>query len=248
MLLFVLTNTITLCTIINVSIKITDLIVIQTTTNGIYLQAIEKANNIMISHQMNCKEILKFVIPKEIEIQLSTIKLHNVCLQSSENQTMKFYYFTKNNTIGIELIENYKRNWVELQGEFTEIPWLLMNHLQYDYNFVIAKQDLIHLCASFLTLTENFKVKIVQNCLHFTIKCVLFTGEKIFRNHALKPFALKNYFDKEFHSKYWIILKHALFMTKNIIISFNEENPVKIQIFHTFGVTEIFILSKDLYN
>ena len=248
MLLFILNNTIIICTIINFNIKISDLTVMQITTHGIYIQAIEANNNIMISSYINTKSVLNFLVKRNIQLQINTFKLQNICLHCNSKQIMEFYYFENNDTITIKLIENVKTTWLELTVESIEMPFLLMNHLQYDYNFQFNKQDIIHLCSTFLKINKNIIVKIVNECLHFITHHTLFTGEISFRNHALMPFNSNNYFKKEFNSKYWIILKDVLIMTNNIILSFNKNNPAKIHVSHTFGTTQIFILSTDLYN
>ena len=161
---------------------------------------------------------------------------------------MESYYFKQNNSIGIKLTEKFKIEWIEIKLQSFEMPILLMDHLQYSCTFQFHKQDIIHLCSTFLTMNKNIIIKILHENLFFIIHSTLFTGTLSFKNHALKPFDSNNPFNKEFNSKYWIMLKNLLIMTNNIFISFNNDKPVKVHIIHEFGITDVFILSIDLYD
>ena len=248
MLLFLLNQTIILYSIIKSYLKINNVMIMQITKDEIFMQSIETNNNIMVSTHINSNVVLSLLVQETIQLHFNTLQLYNVLRHCNNKSVMEFYYFKKNNSIGIKLIEKFKIDWFELKLEYIEIPVLLMDHLQYYCNFQFHKQDIIHLCSTFLTMNQNIIIKVLHENLFFIIHSTLFTGTLSFKNHALKPFGLNNHFNKEFHSKYWIILKNLLIMTNNIIISFNNDKPVKIHIIHEFGITDVFILSIDLYD
>ena len=248
MLLFLLNQTIIMCSIIKSHLKINDVMIMQITKDEIFMQSIETNNNIMVSTHINSKVVLNLLIQETIQLHFNTLQLHNMFRHCNNKSVMEFYYFKKNNSIGIKLIEKFKIDWFELKLEFFEMPILSMDHLKYSCNFQFHKQDIIHLCSTFLTMNKNIIIKVLHENLFFIIHSTLFTGTLSFNNHALKPFDLNNYFNKEFHSKYWIMLKNLLFMTNNIFISFNKDKPVKVHIIHEFGITDVFILSIDLYD
>ena len=248
MLLFLLNQTIIMCSIIKSHLKINDVMIMQITKEEIFIQSIESNNNIMVSTNINSKIVLSSLIQETIQLHFRTLQLHTIFCHCKNESVMEFYYFKQNNSIGIKLIEEFKIDWFELKLQFFEIPVLLMDHLQYSCNFQFQKQDIIHLCSTFLTMNKNIIIKILHENLFFIIHSTLFTGTLSFKNHALKPFDLNNNFNKEFHSKYWIMLKNLLIMTNNIFISFNNDKPVKVHIIHEFGITDVFILSIDLYD
>ena len=248
MLLFTLNNTMILCTIINYCTKISDLIIMQVKQNGIDIQSIDKNKNIMITNYINIKYISTIVSDEIIDLHIKTLNLQNICSKHDEKMLMEFYYFANNQTIEIKMVNEISSKWIYFQIKNSGEPFLLMNHLQYYYNFQFNKQEMANLISSFLTLDKYVKLKIHNKCLHFISCCTLFTGEMIFKNHALMPFAGNSHFNAIFESKYLLSLKHILHLTNNIILSFNSNNPVKIQLTHTFGRTEIFILSINLYN
>ena len=247
MLLFLLNQTIILCNIIKSYLKINDVMIMQITKDEIFMQSIETNNNIMVSTHINSNVVLNPLVQEIIQLNLNVLQLHNVFRHCNNKSIMEFHYFKKNNTVGIKLCEPFKIDWFELKLQYIEIPVLLMDHLHYYCNFQFHKRDIIHL-STFLTMNKNIIIKVLHENLFFIVHSTLFTGTLSFNNHALKPFDSNNYFNKEFHSKYWIMLKNLLFMTNNIFISFNKDKPVKVHIIHEFGSTDVFILSIDLYD
>ena len=247
MLLFLLNQTI-MCTIIKSYLKINDVIIMQITKDEMFIQSIETKNNIMMSTHITSKAVLHSMVQETIQLQFNTSQLYNVFCHCNNEQMMEFYYFKQNDSVGIKLNEKYKIKWFELKLQSFEIPMLLMDHLQYSCNFQFHTQDIIHLCSTFLTINKNIIIKILHENLYFITHSTLFTGTLSFKNRALKPFDSNNNFNKEFNSKYWIMLKNLLIMTKNVFISFNNDKPVKIHIMHEFGTTDVFILSIDLYD
>ena len=248
MLLFLLNQTMIVCTIIKSDLKINDVLIMQITKDEIFIQSIETKNNIMMSTHVNSKAVLKSMVQETIQLQFNTFQLHSVFCHCNNKHMMEFYYFKQNASVAIKLNEKFKIKWFELKLQSFEIPILLMDHLQYSCNFQLQKQDIIHLFSTFLTINKNVIIKVLHENLHFIIHSTLFTGILSFKNHALKPIGSIDHFNKEFNSKYWIIVKNLLIMTNNIFISFNNDKPVKVHIMHEFGITDVFILSIDLYD
>ena len=248
MLLFLLNQTIIMCNIIKSHLKINDVISMQITKDEIFIQSIETKNNIMMSTHINSKAVLNSMVQETIHLQFNTSQLHTVFCNCNNKHLIEFYYLKQNASVVIKLNEKFNVKWFELKIQSFEMPILLMDHLQYSCHFQFHKQDIIHLCSTFLTISKNVIIKVLHDNLYFIIHSTLFTGTLSFKNHALKPIDSNNYFNKEFNSKYWIMLKSSLIMTNNIFISFNNDKPVKVHIIHEFGITDVFILSIDLYD
>ena len=62
MLLFLLNQTIIMCTIIKSHLKINDVIIMQITKDEIFIQSIETKNNIMMSTHTNSKAVLNSMV------------------------------------------------------------------------------------------------------------------------------------------------------------------------------------------
>ena len=248
MLLFLLNQTVIMSTIIKSHLKINDIIIMQITKDEIFIQSIETKNNIMMSTNINSKDVLQLMVQETIQLEFNTSQIYNVFCHCNDKQLMEFYYLKQNDSIRIKLNEGLKTKWFELKLQSFQIPMLLMDHLHYSCNFQFPKQDIIHLCSTFLTLSKNVIIKVLHENLLFIIHSTLFTGTLSFKNHALKPFDSNNHFNKEFNTKYWIMLKNLLIISNNVIISFNNDYPIRIRLIHEFGITNVFILSIDLYH
>ena len=246
MLLFVLNNTITICTIINVIAKINDITIIQTSNNGIYLQTIEQKNNVMLTSHVKCSS---FMLNEEIiDIKINTKSLQKACLYCNNYQNMQFYYFPDENKIEIKFVREFETKHFEMKLINKKVSFLLMNHLQFQNIFQFTKKDIIYLCTTLFTLDNHVKIKIINKIISFKIDNTNFNGKISFEDKSLITSNSSNYFNKTFETKYWKILKYILEITENIMISFNDKTPVKIHLTHACGETEIFILSIDLYD
>ena len=249
MFLFAVNNTMIICSIINFFVKISDITIIQISNNRIYFQSIEQNNNIMFTTQIKYNKTMNFMLNDEIiDIPIKTKQLQIICFDCYKYQKIEFYYFKNINKIQIKIIEKIKIKYFDIKLIKKKIPFLLMDHLQWQSGFQFTAKDIMFLCTNFFVLDNYVTIKIINKDIWFKIDNTNFNGKILFENKLLIQSNNSIYFNKKFETKYLKLLRHILQITQNVIIWINEKIPVKIQLIHEFGLTDIYILSIDLYN